>query len=347
MFFRFPVRRFVQGSEKIETPQNRVGALQWVLSRPMYRFQTFDLAQVPRKSRAQALRLELVQWTPFASSDYYTGWNGQQALVWAWDAVKVKQSIIAQGLKPHRARILPESVLQPPVENGLVLSGCHEGYEGQLWRKAQLERSRWWSQLPTQDEWLMFQRDAGMPPDEQQGQPPAPRRGLLNLQPWVNETGSADEQGKQLERLIVALGMIFLLIPTLWYGMAWYKLRQSAQQLHRQQVQLQIEADPIIRARRQALDYLARIDELRAIDAYPEQLTLMAKIAEVLPQDKSYIKDWDFQSGQLKITITSISDISTSFLIGQLQQVSFFSGIKALPGRDPKSVTFQMDVTGG
>jgi len=347
MLFRLPVRRFLQSTEKIETPNNRFGSLQWVLSRPVYRFQTFDLTQVPAKNRTQALRLELAQWTPFANSGYYVGWHGQRALVWAWDAEKVKQSIVAQGLKPQRVRIFPESVLHPLLENGIVLSRCRDGYEGQFWRESQLERSRWWPQLPAQDEWLMFQRDAGIPPDAQQSQPPAPRTAPLNLQPWVNESNTADNQGQQLERLIIALAILFLLAPTLWYGFTAYKLQRSIRQLHSQQTQLQSEAEPVMRARQQALDDLARISALHALAPHPEQLTLMAKIAEVLPQDKSYLKDWDFQSGRLTLTLTSTSDLSTTFLIGLLQQAGPFSNVKTLPGRDPKSVTFQMDVTGG
>lgn len=344
MIFRLPVRRFLQGTEKTDKPQNRLGALQWVLMRPMYRFQTFDLTQVPAKNRAQALRLELAQWTPFVSTDYYVGWHGQQALVWGWDADKVKQAILSQGLKPQRVLILPESVLQTPIENGLTLSLCHEGYEGQLWRERHLERSRWWPQLPTQEEWLMFQRDAAIPPEEQQSLPPAPRMSPLNDQPWVKETGSVCSQEMQLERLVIALGILLLLTPTFWYGFSLYKMQRSAAQLHNQQTQLQREAKPVMQARSQALDSLARINALRSLAPYPEQLTLMAKIAEALPHDKSYIKDWDFQQGQLKIIINSPDDISTTLLIGALQQAGPFRDVKALPGHDPKSATFQMDV---
>lgn len=344
MLFSLPVRRFLQGTEKTETPQNRFGAVQWVLTRPLYRFQTFDFAQVPAKNRNQALQLELAQWTPFASSDYYVGWHGQQALVWGWDADQATQAIVAQGLKPQRVRILPESVLQTPLQNGLCLTRCHEGYEGQLWREGQLERSRWWPQLPAQDEWLMFQRDAAVSPNEQQSQPPAPRAVVLDAQPWVNGAGSSGDKAMQLERLIIALVILLLLLPTFWYGFALYKAQHSVAQLHDQQAQLQRDAEPIIQARSQALDHLARIDALRALAPYPRQLELMAKIAEALPKDNSYLKDWDFQAGQLKITLTSTRDISTTYLIGILQQAGSFREVKALPGRDPKSVTFQMDV---
>jgi len=346
MQFRFPARRFLQSTEKTETPKTRFGALEWVLSRPLYRFQRFDLTQVPTKNRAQALRLELAQWTPFASSDYYVGWHGQQALVWAWDADKVQQAIVARGQKPQRARILPESVLQIPIENGLCLSRCQEGYEGQLWREGQLERSRWWPQAPTSEEWLMFQRDAGIPPSEQQGQPPAARVSALNVRPWVNEVGSGNDQEMQWERLAIALSVLLLITPSFWYGFSFYKLQRSTAELHEQRAQLQSQAEPILRARRQALDYLARIDALRALAPYPGQLTLMAKIAQVLPRDKSSLKDWNFQAGQLKLTLGSSSDISTTFMIGALQQTGAFRDVKALPGRDPKSVTFQMAVLG-
>lgn len=346
MLLRFPVRRFIQSTEKTEIPQNRFGTSQWVLARSLYRFKHFDLTQVPAKNRAQALRLELTQWTPFANSDYYVGWHGQHALVWGWDADKVQQAIAAQGLKPRRTRILPESALRPPFENGLCLSRCHEGYEGQLWRDSQLEHGRWWPQLPTPEEWLMFQRDAGIPPNEQQGQPPAPRVTPLNFQPWINVTGSAGDQEMQLERLVIALCIFLLLIPTFWHGFGVFKMQRGTAQLRTQQAKLQREADPIMQARSQALDHLARINALRAIAPYPDQLALMEKIAQVLPPDKSYIKDWNFQPGQLKITINSTNDISTSLLIGALQQAGPFRDVKALPGRDPKSITFQMEVVG-
>lgn len=346
MFFRLPVRRFLHSTEKTETPQIRFGALQWVLTRPMYRFQTFDLTQVPPKNRTQALQLELAQWTPFANSDYYVGWHGQQALVWGWDADKVKQAIVAQGLKPQRVRILPESALQTPLQDGLCLTRCHEGFEGQLWHEGKLEKSRWWAQLPAQDEWLMFQRDAGILPGEQQSQPPAPRATLLNFQPWVNEAGSAGGQEMQLERLGIALGILLLLLPTFWFGFGLYKAQRGTAQLQDQLAQLQREAEPIMQARRQSLDYLARINALRALAPYPSQLSLMAKIAEVLPKDNASLKDWNFQQGQLKVTVVSKSDLSSTTLIGALQQTGIFNDVKALPGGNPGSVTFQMSIAG-
>ena len=345
MLSRWPVRRFFQQTEKIVTPQLRFGTLQWVLARPLYRFQRFNLTQVPAKNRPQALQLELAQWTPFANSNYYIGWQGQQALVWGWDADKVEQSIAAQGLNLRRVKILPESVLQTSAENGLCLIRCQEGFEGQFWCEGYLERSRWWAQMPELDEWIMFQRDTGVASSEQQNRLPAPKNNLLNTQPWIAENSSAESHGIKLEKLIIYLSCFILWLPTFWFGFELYKVQQSAGLLHDQLVQLKRETEPILNARTQAQDSLARINALRAISPYTEQLTLMAKIAEILPQG-GYIQHWDYQSGLLKITLSSTHDISVTNLIGVLQQAGGVGDVKALPSNDPKNITFQMSVLG-
>lgn len=344
MNFRLPVRRFLQGTEKTETPQTRFGTVQWVLSRPMYRFQTFDLAQVPAKNRPQALQLELAQWTPFTHSDYYVGWHKQQVLVWAWDASKVQLAITAQGHKPHRVRILPESILQTPVDNGLALCCCHEGYEGQRWRAGQLSDSRWWAHLPTQQEWLMFQRDTGLPASEQQHQPPSPQVHTLNPKPWLKESAAGINQQIQAEKLILSLCILCLLTPTLWYGFSLYKTQHSTTQLEKRLTRLQSKAEPIIKARNLALDTLARINTLRAHSVYPEQLLLMAKISNTLPDDNSYVQAWNFQQGQLKINIYTTANLSISKVISSLQQTGYFKNIQVSPGHDSKHAQFKMSV---
>ena len=347
MPLRLPVRRFQQTISTTKAPPNRWGLLQWVLARPLCRFQTFNLAQVPAKSRAQALALELAQWTPFAKTSYYIGWHGAQALAWGWDTDKTSQAIAAQGLNPQKVRVIPETVLQNAVPEGLVLTRCLEGYEGQLWHQGHLDRSRWWPAVPQPEEWLMFQRDAAIAPADQQSHAPAVRTTEFQPQAWLPESraGNAD-QALQIERLVTAVAALLLLLPTLWFGLDWYKLQQSSSLLQARVSQLQTQVAPLAQARGQALDYLSRITALRAIKPYPDQLTLMASVSQALPNDGSSLTNWEFQAGQLKITINAKTDISTTALISALQQAGAFREVKALPGRDPKSVTFQMDVLG-
>ena len=346
MSFSFPVRRFLQGTTKTETPDKRFGRVEWVLARPMYRFQTVDLSSVPAKSRAQALRLELAQWTPYKNTSYYIGWHAQKALVWGWDADKVNQALLAQGLKLQQVKVLPETVLHPPLSDGLCVTQCSEGFEMQLWRHGRLEHNRWLAQAPTPEEWLMFQRDAGTPPSDQQDQTPTARRVPLNDHAWISEGLLAGENTRRWERLAITAITLVLLAPTLWFGFSLLKLQQIEAVLRDQRTQLLADAAPLAQARSQALEFKERSTTLLALNTYPSQTQLMATIAELLPKDNSYLKGWDYQQGQLKITLASVNDVSTTFIIGALQQAGPFSDVKAVPGRDPKSVTFEMTVKG-
>jgi Tfp pilus assembly protein PilN len=142
----------------------------------------------------------------------------------------------------------------------------------------------------------------------------------------------------------MALGLLCLLAPALWFGFNLYKVQLNIDQLREQQALLQRQAAPVLQARSQALDYLARINALHALARYPDQLTLMGRIAEVLPKNAYTLKDWDFSAHQLKITLSAATDVPATPIIDVLQKAGPFSDVKALPGRDPKSVMFQMNV---
>lgn len=345
MPLRFPVRRYIQTLEKVQAPASRWGGLQWVLSRALYRFHVIDLSQVPARSRAQALQLGLIQWTPFARSAYYIAWQGEQAMVWAWDAERVAAAMAAQGLNAQRVLVLPETVLRRPLaRDGLLLQQCIDGCEGQLWRQGLLAHSRWWPQAPSAEEWLMFQRDAALPPAQQQTVVPTPLASGLAEVPWLDNAGAPGSTALGTERLLLALTSLLLFAATCWYGATWYKLHNQVEVLALQKAQLQAQATPIAQARGQALDDLAKVQSLRALAPYPEQLQLMAKVAQSLPADKSFLKEWDFQWGQLKFTLSSAADIAATGLIARFQQDSPLREMKALPGRDQKNVTFQADV---
>lgn len=343
MQLRLPIRRFFQGTERIEPATNRLGMVQWVLARPLYRYRKFDISQVPKKNRSQALRLELGQWTPFAESSYHIGWRDDQALVWCWDRSRTEQAIRSQRLNPKRVQVLPETLLRSPMQDGVRLMHCGEGFEGQVWQQGTLVHSRWWSHTPSAEDWLMFQRDASIAPEAQQYQPPAAQSNPLNVRPWLTTAGDRADTN-QNEWLVVAVSFLLLMLPTLWYGINLYKTHQSKRHYQIVLAQLKQQVEPIMLARSQALDYLVRIRSFHAINQYPEQLTLMSKVAGVLPNDKSYLKEWNFQSGKLKITLASPNEIASSTLISNLQLAGCFRDVKALPSQNSRMLTMQMDV---
>lgn len=190
----------------------------------------------------------------------------------------------------------------------------------------------------------MLQRDAGIQPDRQQTRVPPAQAGQLNPQPWIIESATSSNRAIQVEHLSIALGVLLLATATFWFGFGLLKAQHSLGQLQEQQAQLRQEAEPITRARSQSLDALDRINALSALGAYPSQLKLMAKLADALPNDRSYVSEWSFQQGKLKIAISSPGDLSATFLIGAIQQAGPFQDVQALPGNDPKNISFQMEV---
>lgn len=342
--FQLPIRRFLQGIDRVERPSSQFGLPQWVISRALYRFKKFDLSQVPPAERSRALQLELTQAAPFRNSAHYIGWQGGRALVWTWDEDRIGQAVRSGKLNANRLRILPETLLHSPVQEGLRLVRCIDGFEGQFWHQSLLEQSRWWAQLPSAEEWLMFQRDCSLAPEKQQTVPPAADSMALGRQPWLGLSSLEVSAIEFKERLALACAAMLLLVPSLWYGVGLYKLEKRAQEHQATLERLREQAEPISMARGQALDYLARIRELESIRPHPEQLVVLSRLAESLPNDGSFVRLWDFQGGKLKIVLASTGDIAAAPLIDALQKSGVFLNVTAQSGTASNVLALQMEV---
>jgi hypothetical protein len=322
--------------------------VEWVLARPWYRFKRFDLKLVPRASRTAALNLQLQQWTPFTRSGYYLAWDENCALVFCWDAERVEQLTAGQGLKPARVRVLPETLLRPKHDAaGARLLVSLQGYEGQIWADGQLNFSRCWQHIPSSNEWLGFQRDAGCLPETQQQDVPMAQNLPLIDEPWAKESsgGGFSIDSWRDEKLAYFALSLLLLPPTGWYASQLNQYRLSNDRLQAEYAALQQEAAPVADARGHALQALARVQQLQAIDPYPSQLELMAWIAEKLIREGDRLTEWNYQDGKLQITLTLAADIqSSSTMVDALQLSGLFDNVHTQPGRTAKSITFEMDV---
>jgi hypothetical protein len=317
------------------------------LARPLYRFKRFDLRQVPRANRAAALDLQLRQWTPFANSGYYVAWSDGAALAFCWDAERVEQAIKGQNLNPSRVRIIPETVLRPAAETGARLLASLQGYEGQIWAAGQLAQSRWWKGVPAADDWLAFQRDSGCLPDAQQGSVPAPLDLPVQDTPWAKTDDGFAWVGANWrdEKLVYYALALLLLPPTAWQAAHLAHYRQATGQLQSELDALQQTAAPMADVRGQALQALAHVQQLQAVDPYPAQLELMAWIAEKLVRAGDRLTEWSYHDGKLNITLATTADIqSTSTMVNILQLSGLFDNVRAQPGKTPKTITLDMDV---
>lgn len=128
----------------------------------------------PLKGRAlqSAVRLQLLPYVPtgarlaFAYRDLGDG----QIQAWLWQP---SQGVQARGLRQH----WPQPLLEQ-AGNGLRLLARGAGSEAQYWIDSELRLTRWWPATPTEQDWTLFVRAAGLQPDDH---PCPPRSAPIEL----------------------------------------------------------------------------------------------------------------------------------------------------------------------
>ncbi len=317
--------------------------MQWVLSRPLYRFSRFDLKHVAMAQRMQALRLQIRQWSPYTNPGCYVVWRQEDALVWAWDANRLDTDLSKQNLKLRATRVIPESLLHPTLKSGARLVTTMDGVEGQIWKADNLAHSRWWSAVPNAAEWLNFHRDAGIRADEPLTIPAA-QAVTLSPKPWAQSSAVDRQDGLSLphETRLVRGAALVLVICSVWFGVEFIKAKQAIGHLKTQLAENQQKALPVDLARRKAFAAITRIETLQANNLYPPQLALMAEVSNALPKEGVTLSEWNYQDGKLRITIASTSKLANSFLVKRIQDTGWFKNVQAIAS-DSSSVTLAME----
>jgi len=223
---------------------------------------------------------------------------------------------------------------------------CMDGYEGQVWLNGTMNSSRWWQELPAIEEWINFQRDAGVLPENRSNEVPPVLRLSLNQDPWARSASlnGSSFYGGNTEQSIVATLILCLFAASMWYGTQLIKLNGEIRNQGKELEALNQQAAPIVDARGKAMEALGRVKMLLSLDPYPDQLGLLAKVAESLSNDGAYLKEWEFQNGKLKVQITSPKKIMSSDYIKLFESLEIFKNVQAAPTTDPTSLVLNMEV---
>ncbi len=283
------------------------GELQCV-ARALCRFRWLPYDAVPPAERRAYLRLQLLAWSPFGDNGYAVAGGRDGAMAFAWDQRAFEQRAQAAGLPAQPARTLPETMLRPAHDDGLVLQACSTGVEGQFWRSRQLRSSRWWPEAPDAAAWMNFQRSAGVPADAQQPEPPAlpPDAGAAWLDaPWapVTSLNALIERARLRTHALAAVLLAALLLPTLWLLHANWAVAQQLEALQAEKAELTLQAQPVLTARSQAMAALAGLDALAAAVSHADALTLLAHVAALLPGDGSRIRKLEMDGGGRRLRL--------------------------------------------
>jgi hypothetical protein len=338
-------RRFLVRRDGVEKPPPGWWPAQWVLSRALCRFRLFPLGSLPRAKRAAALSLELEHWAPFAEPGFHVGWQDDGAAVWCWDRAAVASAIAAAGHSAEHSRVVPETVIRTPQRDGPRLARALDGVDGQLWRDGRLVASRWWPDVPSAAEWRNLQREAGIVPDQQSVAVPEPIEPVWMRGSWLGKSPTRHEGTlRALEAPLVLAGALALTGATAWFATALLSLRQATRDAEAKLQAAESSAQPVLSARQSALNDLTRIKQLRALDAYPNQLALMGALAELMPKDNSALRSWEYQSGKLKLTLTNVSAMSATHYITTVQNAKGVQNVTAQASPDGKSLTIAVEI---
>lgn len=339
-------RRIEESLEGVTIPGAGRGSRQWVLSRALYRFACFEMGAVPRSRREQALVLRLRQWSPFQRTGEIAAWRGDDALVWAWDAERLEASLARHGLRRDQVEVIPETLLRPAHDSGLYLNACIDGFEGQFWRQGSLISSRWWADEPESEEWLRFQRDAGVLPESQSAGYLGPTVPEWRPQTWdgVDLVEAGRREGRSREAIAVSVAATLLALATSWYVVNMAKLQVGYAQRVEELKSLAPSVQPAQLARGDALEALARVNALKSLDVYPDQLSMLAIVSERLTPLNSTLKEWDYRSGTLRIVLTALGQLPTSDFVKAFTVPDVFESVKVVPSNDPGSLVITMEV---
>ena len=301
-------------------------------------------AGVPSDKRLNALKLQALEWAPYARPGMMFDLSDDGAGVWTWDSDRVEKAAKDGGLDPAVLRFVPETALHPPMAEGLRIVSCLDGVEGQVWRDKRLVASRWWPAIPPDDDWVRFQRSAGLDPHALAVEPPVPVAETWVRSPWPRRGFAWSAKGIPAGQLAAAAGVIFLAVTAYQLGEVTH-LSRTVSSMTATNAALAATAKPLETARTQTLNANARAQAIFALESRDNQLSLMARVAEQLPTNGMELTSWIYQDGDLTITMSSPAQpIDSSFLIRKLEGVPNFTVSQVDPSADGKNLLIRIKV---
>lgn len=318
-----------------------------MLSRGLCRYNHFDLSRLPAGKRKAALALQLPQWSPYPNGNYAIVWQNGCAGVWCWDSGRIDSEIQKHGKPLKSQQKIPETLLRAPAQTALRLLKCLDGVEGQYWQEAQLVASRWWPQRPDEKAWLAFQRDCGIPSEQQETAGTLQDMPLL-LKPWAKIaalSGSTDDM-PVAEISLYGVLLLALGLATVFLGLQHYQINRAIAERGNELAAIKSKATSVFAARETALSALARVKSIDVIEPYPHPLVLMEALAETLPKDGgAYVREWDMTENHLKISVSSPdANIAGANYVQAIEKTGRFADIQIITDVDPKLTSFSMRI---
>ncbi len=299
-----------------------------IIPRKFLFYQCMEFDSVPRALRANLLLQRVRQLSPFNNPATWHVSEGNNAQVWFWDAERVIRMHHEQDLPT--LSVVPEIMLYPPLDNGLRVQACIDGWELQYWSAKLLRHSRWFAQKPDARAQADFVRVCGATEDEQWSEASSE----LLSKPW-NEKAFWSKENLQSEavapRLVLGVFLVwFCLQLGLGLGVQIKKTFLSASVVSKNH-----RLADVVKQRDGALQQQEFNQAVSAIVDRPSQLHLFAQVRACLSGVNNFmILDWQYQRGQIAVVLQQ-ENLDTRALIEACNKNPLFSDVRAEPGITP------------
>lgn len=299
---------------------------------------------MPKDKQQGALRLQVLEWSPFASPDMMFDLSDGPIGAWVWDGDYLRDALAAANLDPTRMRGVPETALRPPLEDGIRLVRCLDGVEGQFWSKSRLVNSRWWPAQPDDTAWVRFQRAAGIPPGDLAPHAPEPQDLEWLARPWAR-SGTWLIRSRPSNSQLALVAAVLALTWTGYQAGQLLRIGREVDGAAKTVAAAGATARPLLEARTRAIAATEQARALINLDPYENQLTLMARVTERLPRNGTVFSEWSFRAGDLNfVLVNPVQPIDIPFLVRAIEGTPGFDRVQADGGADGKSVNFRLKV---
>lgn len=309
-----------------------------IIPRKYLFYQCMDFESVPRALRANLLVQRVRQLSPFNNPASWQVTEANAAQVWFWDAERVIRMHDEQDLPT--LSVVPEIMLYPPLDNGLRVQPCIEGWELQYWSAKLLRHSRWFASKPDARDQADFVRVCGAAENEAwfEGEP------NLLTKPW-NEKAFWSKENLQSEavapRLVLGVFLVwFCLQLGLSLGVQIKKAFLSASVSSKSE-----RLADVVKQRDGAVQQQEFNQAVSALIERPSQLHLLAQVRTCLSSFSFMILDWQYQRGQIVLLLQQ-ENLDTRALIEACNKSPVFSDVRAEPGITPNQTRLLFSLPG-
>ncbi len=291
------------------------------------------------------LRVQVRRWAPFAHVKYVAQWAGNKASVYAWNDDEIRSNIVEAGLNERRCSVFPETFMREPQQNGVRLVAALDGFEAQVWQQGLLAFSRWWPKAPSQIEWDMFLRSAGLPLDQHGGRVPEPSPAEFLESSWLKQDGYLGTTWSLLEdpRYAAAAAAI-VAAPFVYFAFQYTTLAFANARIQNKAETLAVETQGIRKLRADAIANLDEIEDYLSLEVYPSQYETMIVGLSLLQNLNIKIPEWTYDVGTLSLTLRSDNDLDPTFLITTFEKSGAFTNVTSSRLPQDGMVRVRMDV---